>query len=345
MTFPFTCRACGHLSQAEWSQVGQTIPCGGCGKPLTVPAPRETAGAAAEPAPLLRFACPACGRKFVTKAALAGKKIRCSGCGAGVRVTLGAANAVARPSRPALMTFGAPENATDPPQAARGRAMEADGEADDSSSQLYDLESIEEVQSPQRAEPVLPSRSGATAQARQQVAGTEAVETPKNVETAKKKKKKRKKKKSGYFDPKDTLILVGGVGAFVAVLAGLAWAYPGLRFPLGGLLCVIGFIVYLLGAFSLRQLVAEEGAFKALLFRFFPPYQLWFVATHWAETKDFVSLFASGLIILAIGGAVLKTSPISKNAEEAERAYQKARQDLQPQVPPALREGPAGDGI
>jgi hypothetical protein len=138
------------------------------------------------------------------------------------------------------------------------------------------------------------------------------------------KKKKKKRKASGYFDPKDTLILVGCALALVGVLGFLAWAYPHFRFPLGGFLCVIGFIVYLLGAVSLRQLVAEEGLFKLIVYRFIPPYQLWFVLSRWSDTKDYFAFFAAGMLILAIGGAVIKTSPTGQKAEESEQAYQRA---------------------
>lgn len=93
-------------------------------------------------------------------------------------------------------------------------------------------------------------------QVREKVAEQEAVETEKKVEKAKKKKKR--KKHSGYFDPKETLTLGAGVAALVGVLTFLAWGYPDFRFPLGGLLVVVGFIVYLLGGAALRQLVAEE---------------------------------------------------------------------------------------
>jgi hypothetical protein len=216
-------------------------------------------------------------------------------------------------------------------------------DAEGDSSLLDELASIQGVKRPDRPGSVLSSRAELVGKVLDEAAEQEAVETQKTVEKAKKKKKK-KKKGSGYFDPKDTLALVGGVAVVVAVLAFLAWGYPDLRFPLGGLLCVVGFIVYLLGAAALRQLVAEEGAFKLILFRFFPPYQLWFVATNWGETKDFVAFFASGLIIMAIGGAVIKTSPIGKKAEESERAYQKTRQGGQAEVPPALSKGRADDG-
>ena len=120
-----------------------------------------------------------------------------------------------------------------------------------------------------REESILPSRAELMQQVRQQELEAAEVETQTKAEKAKK-KKKRKKKGSSYFDPKETLTLVAGVGAVVGVLAFLAWGYPEFRFPLGGLLSVIGFIVYLLGAVSLRQLVAEEGVVQAVMFRFCP---------------------------------------------------------------------------
>ena len=173
-------------------------------------------------------------------------------------------------------------------------------------------------------------------QARQKTIEQEAAAAEEKVEKAKKKKKKKRKQSSGYFDPKDTLILIGGLGAFVGLLALAAWRFPDFRFPLGGLLCIIGFVVYLLGAAALRQLVAEEGAFKALLFRFFPPYQWWFVVSRWSDTRDYFAFFAAGLMILGVGGAVIKLSPVGKDAMESERAYQKAQHGDHSEVPPVL---------
>jgi hypothetical protein len=112
-----------------------------------------------------------------------------------------------------------------------------------------------------------------------------------------------------------------------------------LGFPLGGLLCVIGFIVYTLGAYSLRQLVAEEGVLKLLLFRFCPPYQLWYSVRNWADTRDFVAFFAAGLLILSIGGAIIKTSPAGKKAEENERALQRIQEGKGRQGPTELPNG------
>lgn len=268
---------------------------------------------------MVRFLCPACGRKYATKAELAGKKIRCNGCGAGVRVPEpGAA------SHPAMKTFGEGSTAAAVASSTRTPAPVAAEGGDDGLALLDGLAALEESKRSKRVEAVLPSRSVVMEQVRQKAAEQEAATAVKQQEKAKKKRKK--KKHSGYFDPKDVLSLVAGVGAFVAVLAFLAWGYPDLRFPVGGFLCLVGFITYLAGAYSIRELVREEGFHHVLLFRFFWPYQLYFVATRWADTKDFVAFFAGGLIILSLGGAVIKTSPIGKIAEKSEQEYQKVKQ-------------------
>jgi hypothetical protein len=307
---------------------------------MRVAVPKENVEDASEPA-TVRFSCPSCGRKFVTKADLAGKKIRCNGCGAGVRVPQAEGSPIAQASQPTLASSASTDQAraaVRPGPGVKG-GNGAPSEADDDSG--YAIEPLEQISSteveklPKPQEAILPSRSEAMAQVRKEVAEQEATETQQQAQKAKKRKKK-KKKKSGYFNPKDTLILAGCLGGFVAVLAVLAWRFPDFRFPLGALLCVIGFIVYLLGLAALRQLVAEEGAFKLLLFRFFPPYQIWFVATHWVETKDYVVFFLSGLLILSIGGAVLKIAPLDKKERESIRAYEKAQQRAESEAPPTL---------
>ena len=343
MKFPTCCQFCGHANHVELSQVGKEIGCEGCRRTFKVPAPKETVQSASGTPEPLRFACPGCGRKYATKPTLAGKKIRCNGCGAGVRVPGWDPVLVSQPSRPALKTFGVddiPANAARPVARQKAPALglsESVHEMVDPSSLLDDLASIEGVKAPKRVSAVLPSRAEALELARLKAEEQQVVEAQK--EEVKVKKKKKKKKRSSTFDPKETLNLMAGVGAFVAVLALLAWRFAELRFPIGGLLCVIGFIVYLMGSASLRQLVAEEGAFKVVLFRFFPPYQWWFVITHWADAKDFVAFFGAGLVILAIGGGVIKTSPIGVKAEASERAYQKARQGNQEVAPPAFPSG------
>ncbi len=200
---------------------------------------------------------------------------------------------------------------------------------------LDELGWIETAKRPGRAESVLPSRTELMEQVRQQELEAAEVESRTKAEKAKK-KKKTKKKGSSYFDPKETLTLVAGVGAVVGVLAFLAWGYPEFRFPLGGLLSVIGFIVYLLGAVSLRQLVAEEGVVQALMFRFCPPYQWWFIITRWADAKDFFAFFLAGAMIMAVGGFVIKTSPTGKKADASERAYQKIMKSKKAEAAPPV---------
>ncbi len=354
MNFSCTCQACGAVNHTEWSQIGQTISCVGCGAKLDVPTPMETDSGANGQNALVKFRCPACGRKFATKSELAGKKIRCTGCGAGVRIPTAAGHVVAqlsRPDRKSVLTTGGDRDSSHPGQNPASPAPAGDSTADDDASQLSPLldglAAIEETLTRRRTATVLSPRSEMLEQARLKAAesGDGSVSTSATASAStsaatatderpkkKKTKKGKKKKKSGYFDPKETLKLVAGVGAFVAFLAFLAWGYPGTRFPLGGLLCVIGFIVYLLGASSLRQLVAEDSPLKALLFRFCPPYQWWYVATHWAETKDFVAFFGAGMVILSIGGLVIKTSEQGKRAEASDRKFQQAQRARQPQL-------------
>lgn len=186
---------------------------------------------------------------------------------------------------------------------------------------LDQLEAIGSLTRREHAAVVLPSRGETMEQVRQEVAKQEAAETVKIAEKAKKAKKKQRKK-AGYFDLKETLTMVGGVSIFVGVLALLAWYFPGFRFPLSGLLVVTGAVLYLLGAMSLRRLAEHEGFFKSLAYRFFPPYQLWFVVTHWRETQDYFAFFVTGLVTVAIGLAVFRTSPTFTEAEASEREYQ-----------------------
>jgi hypothetical protein len=122
------------------------------------------------------------------------------------------------------------------------------------------------------------------------------------------------------------------------VLAVLAWSFPDFRYLLGGLLAVIGVILYLLGARSLRQVAERESFLKLMAYRFFPPYQLWFVLTRWSETRDYFGFFVSGLLVMVIGGAVVTTSPTFKRANESEREYQKAlREAVYGELPPPAR--------
>jgi ribosomal protein S27E len=347
MTFPFTCSACGHVNQFGWSQAGQKITCAGCAKTMTAPVPMETVVESAPPPRTFRFRCPSCGRKFSTKPELAGKKIRCNGCGAGVRVPQSEEDDDAQPSGTAIETRAGSGEATVSFRPARTRSEmpPADREEDQSvvSPLLGETGLIETAKRPRRAESVLPSRSDLMEQVRQQELEAEELEAQTKAEKAKK-IKKRKKKGSSYFDPKETLTLVAGVGAVVGVLAFLAWGYPDFRFPLGGLLCVIGFIIYVLGSISLRQLVAEDGFVQALMFRFCPPYQWWFIMTRWADAKDFFAFFLSGAIIMAIGGFVIKTSPTGEKADASERAYQKLLKSKKAEAPPPVSKVFTPDG-
>ena len=343
MTIPCTCPSCGRATAVEWSQIGKKIACGACGKGMTVPAPREIMDEFQGPAPPMRIACPSCGRKYAIKPELAGKKIRCSGCGAGVRVPQEGDSVLTQSSRPVLKAFG-DDASTPPPRTVRARSAQpvANLVAEEpvGAIPLLDVLATDEgVKRSSRVETILPSRSEAMEQVRQKVSEEQEVAAEKQRI---KSKKKKRKKQTGFFDPKETMKLVGGAAVFVIVLALLAWGVPDIRFPLGGVLCLMGFVVYLLGLAALRQMVAEEGPFKALMFRFIPPYQWWYVATHWSDTRDYVAFFAAGLVILGVGGAVIKTSDIGQKAAKADRALEKRAQGGQDQIPPPVIIGAEG---
>ncbi len=347
MTFPFTCSACGYTNQFGWSQIGQQITCGGCEKPMTVPVPMEAVGAAPPPPRTVTFRCPSCRRKFATKPEMAGKKIRCNGCGKGVRVPQGDEEPVGLTSRSGTSRDSESNELEAQAQLARRDSTQVDARPAAENAAIHTSPLLDELgwtktsRRPKSHATVLPSRAELMEQVREKVAEEEAVATEKKIQHAKKRKKKRKG--SSYFDAKETLKLVAGVSALVGVIAFLAWGYPAFRFPLGGILCVIGFIVYLLGSSALRQLVAEEGVFKLILYRFCPPYQWWYVLTHWEETRDFFAFFLAGAAIMTIGGGIIKTSAEGKRAEASDRAYQKMQQARQAQPAPSVFNGMGRD--
>ena len=362
MKFPFSCSECGHVNQAVWSQVGKEIECHRCGEPLTVPAPLESIAEpkAAPPPQRLKFRCPSCRRKFSTKAEMAGQKIRCTGCGAGVRVpwaeeALGSEMPSSEPAVPVLARDDEIEAAPAPvriepvrPDVPRvdlsrpaARAEKAVAPTALKSPELGALVEIDDLPQRRRPESVLMPRSAMVELPKPPAFEDEIFHSlPGPARAPRTLAPKKKKKQSSFFDPKETLKLVAGVGALVVVLAFAAWAYPEFRLPLGGVLCVIGFIVYVLGAVSLRQLVAEEGMLKLLLFRFFPPYQWWFIFTRWQETRDYLAFFMAGAMVMSVGGAIIKISPLSIKAEAAERAYMQKIERRQ-----ADRQQPAISGI
>jgi transcription elongation factor Elf1 len=325
MNFPFNCPSCGHENHAEWSQIGKQALCGWCGKAAMVPAPMETVGGEFEVGLAIRFECPACGRKFATKPTLGGQKVRCNGCGGGVRVPAAISAPAGSVPRVVLNArSGSGQSLARPPQPMTPAAVFSDKPESDSFPD--ELESLEERTRRLKAAVALPSRAETMEQVRQQEAEKEAVVTKTKAEKEKRAKKK-KRKKSGDLDLQETLTLVGGVSVVVGALGLAAWYFPDFRYFLGGLVAVIGFILYFLGARSLRELAAHEGFFKLTLYRFCPPYQLWFVLTHWDEARDFFAFFVSGAIVMSIGGAVVTTSPTFKKAAASEREYQKAMRE------------------
>jgi hypothetical protein len=98
-----------------------------------------------------------------------------------------------------------------------------------------------------------------------------------------------------------------------------------------------------LGSAALRQLVAEEGILKLMLYRFCPPYQWWYVMTHWEDTRDFFAFFVAGSAIMAIGGGIIKTSAEGKRAEASDRAFRKMQERRPVDAAPVISKGARRD--
>ena len=304
-----------------------------------IPAPTETKAKADSPAALLRFVCPACGQKIAAKPELAGKQIRCSGCGATVRAGGRDAAAVGQPARSFKNSDGssnggavrrrpAPEN-----EARAGTRGPADLESVDPSSTLDALATISGEQDRKLDEPVLPSRSESMQLLSQGTSGHNAAER-RVRERNKNRNTNRKPKSSGdFFDPKETLRLIGTMSVVVVLLAYFATAVPAFRFVVGGLLCVIGVLVYIMAAITLMRTVPENKPLEGLLVKVCPPFQWWYVFNHWSATKECLAFFIAGIVFVAIGVGVLKISEPVKKAEASESATQGFRPASQPAPP------------
>ena len=331
MTFTFDCPHCGHANGADLGRVGRTAACSACGQAVVVPAPLEAADAppgtaSAGPSPTaLRFACPSCGRKFTTKVGMAGKRVACTGCGTKLAVPGGppspSSGAVpARPDRPPSRADVRPASApsidaydlggdpapsglpVDAPVLAaaggRGRSRRGGEEA---------------------VESVLPSRSEAMAELEKNLAEKAKVEEEKKAKRAKKARKAKKRASAG-LEPKEVAQLIGGGVALVALLGGLAYAAPNFRLPIGGVLCVIGGLVYFLGTLGFAHVAREEGAIYSLCCKFVPLYKWYYLVTRWEEMRGHFALYAVGLVLLGPGVWIVKESPYYKRIDAIEKA-------------------------
>ena len=84
----------------------------------------------------------------------------------------------------------------------------------------------------------------------------------------------------------------------------------------------------------LRQLVAEEGIIKVLMFRFFPPYQWWFVFTRWQDAKDFFAFFLAGAMVMSLGGADHQNFPRRSEGRSVPTRLEKMLKAKQAESPP-----------
>jgi len=187
----------------------------------------------------------------------------------------------------------------------------------------------------EKVESVLPPRMQLEEQGRQKAAAKADEDPALTRALAAARKRKRKTKSKAFFDPKETLRLLGGILGLVLVVSFVAWGYPYFRWPFGLMLVSLGFVTCFMGIVSLQELVADKTAFILLLFRFFPPFQWLIIATRWAEPKDFAPFFVVGALTLGLGCGFIATAPGGKKADKpAQTTRRKGRPVAQPKAPP-----------
>ena len=183
-----------------------------------------------------------------------------------------------------------------------------------------ELDAIGALSRREHAAVVLPTGGETMEHARQEAAKQEVAET--TTKAAKPKKPKRKEgKKSGFFNPQETLTLVGGVSV---VVPGTGTWWPGgfRSFDFRSVHCwsVIGAVLYLMGCDIVTAAHRTTSRFLQVVFCFgsFPRTSCGSVLTRWEETRDYFAFILSGLISVAVGVAIVITSPTYKAAEASE---------------------------
>jgi len=376
MTFSLECRACGHSNRVDSSLVGKKVKCRGCGAALAVSLPRKGTDAPSAPAARLKFNCPACGKKFATKPEFAGKKFRCSGCQKVILVPAGAAAPAERPppgpartfgesamgvtpgeevwrSIPRVRSHGEPAKAekSPPPPSQPGRDRKPDRakpvparhDLELSDYQVFTHRGNLGAIAPKGAdkgEEIVESGLPPRVQLEEQVRAKAAADAAENPALARAlaaaRKRKRKTKSKAFFDPKETLRLLGGILGLVLVVSFVAWGYPYFRWPFALILLVLGFVTYFMGIVSLQELIADKPPLTLMLYRIFPPFQWLIMVSRWAEAKGFAPFFVVGAIIMGLGGGFIATAPSGRQADKPAKTVvrRKGPPLAQPNAPP-----------
>ena len=215
-------------------------------------------------------------------------------------------------------------------EARAGTRGPADLESVDPSSALDALATISGEQDRKLDEPVLPSRSESMHLLSQGTSRRNAAERRVRERNINRNTNRKPKSSGDFFDPKETLRLIGTMSVIVVLLAYFATAVPAFRFVVGGLLCVIGVLVYVMASVTLMRTVPENKPLEGLLVKICPPFQWWYVVNHWSATKECLAFFIAGIVFVAIGVGVLKISEPAKKAEASESATQGFRPASQP---------------
>jgi hypothetical protein len=252
---------------------------------------------------MIRLQCPHCEKTLGVKDALAGRVGVCPQCKNKFRIPQPDAPAEDEPADERVSPAPRAEARAAPKRAPR--RDEDDDESDEPANERYTAaprrESRVQAGRTRRStdeddeeaeEPVRPRR-----RRYEDEDVSEEEDQPVRRQVVKRKKKKRRKSSGGFsaLDPYViTLTVLGGVGLLAGLLS-LVWA----PFSIGPL--VLGWLAAMVGGIWFLVVAFQDSALQGLLCFFVPFYSLYYLITHFDDTKRPFFLQLTGVAILMVG--------------------------------------------
>lgn len=286
------CSSCGHSFKAASKFAGKKVKCPNCKDPLTIPAATKSGASAAGK---IAVKCE-CGQKFSAKPEWAGKKVKCPGCSKPIRI----------PSPGAK-----PKSAATPPppvpEASLGGLFDEVGfNTEDGSAH----KKCPECRAAMSDDAIICIDCGYNESTGKQMETYRPVTAADRAKRAEKEDpalstlKSKKKKKSG-FAGSNISVSTPMIAAGFPILMFVAAVVANLISPdIGGMVFFVAIVVTLLmsaaGGLWLLSIAFADSVVQGLLCMFVPMglYSLFYVATHWEETKDACLLNVIPAIVL-----------------------------------------------
>lgn len=280
------CSSCSHSFKAPSKYAGKKVKCPKCKEPLVVPAAaKKSKGAGGKKASgKIAVKCK-CGQKFGAKPEWAGKKVKCPGCSEPIRIPSGTSTQLAKSAKP--------KNELAVPKAAPtidGLFDEVGFNTEDGSSHRK----CPECRASMSDDAIICIDCGYnenTGKKMETYRPVTAEERAKNAdifaEPEHMPKRKKGKKGGGGGESEYKIPIIGfavSLGIYL-LAAGLFFVDP----SIGAMAALAAFAVSMLlsvaGGFWLLGIAFSDSLVQGLLCLLVPFYGLFYVATHWDETK------------------------------------------------------------